>query len=87
MLSFDRPLFVIETPQRIEPARLQDVPEAISDLVAELSAITAKLESSLHPATASSLAKMVRIMNTYYSNLSQQDQPGRIYSCVFCAMS
>lgn len=60
---------MIETPQRIEPARLEDVPGAISDLVANLAAITARLEVALHPATAANLAAMVRIMNTYYSNL------------------
>ena len=60
---------VLETPQRIEPARLEEIPEAISDLLAELSAISARLETALHPATAASLAAMVRIMNTYYSNL------------------
>jgi Fic family protein len=59
----------LETPQRIEPARLDDVPEAISDLVAELSAASAKLENALNPRTAASLAQLVRIMNSYYSNL------------------
>jgi Fic family protein len=34
-----------------------------------LSAASAKLESALNPRTASSLAGLVRIMNTYYSNL------------------
>ena len=59
----------METVQRIEPARLDDVPEHIANLVAELSAAAAKLEHSLNPRTAESLAEMVRIMNTYYSNL------------------
>jgi Fic family protein len=59
----------LETPQRIEPARLDDVPEAVSDLVAELSAASAKLENALNPRTAASLAQLVRIMNSYYSNL------------------
>lgn len=58
-----------ETPQRIEPARLEDVPEKISDLLAELSAASAKLENALNPRTAASLAQLVRIMNSYYSNL------------------
>lgn len=58
-----------ETPQRIEPARLEDIPEAISDVVADLSAASAKLENSLHPRTAANLAHLVRIMNSYYSNL------------------
>ena len=58
-----------ETPQRIEPARLEDVPEVISDAVAELAATAAKLGSALHPRTAANLADFVRIMNSYYSNL------------------
>ena len=59
----------VESPSRIEPTRLEDVPEAISDVVAELSAASAKLAHSLNPRTASNLADLVRIMNTYYSNL------------------
>ncbi len=64
----------METVQRIEPARLDDVPEHVADLVAELSAAAAKLEHSLAPRTALSLAEMVRIMNTYYSNLIEGNQ-------------
>src|SRR5436309_2520671 len=60
---------VIESVSPIEPARLEDTPEAISDVVAELSGEAAKLGKSLHPRTASNLADLVRIMNTYYSNL------------------
>jgi len=59
----------IESPARIEPARLEDVPEAVADLVAELSAASAKLSHALHPRTAANLASLVRIMNSYYSNL------------------
>ncbi|TIR26199.1 MAG: Fic family protein [Mesorhizobium sp.] len=58
-----------ESVQRIEPARLVDVPETISDAVAELSAASATLGNSLHPLTAANLADLVRLMNTYYSNL------------------
>jgi Fic family protein len=58
-----------ESTSRIEPTRLETIPVAISDLVAELAAATATLESSLHPRTAANLAGLVRIMNTYYSNL------------------
>jgi Fic family protein len=64
----------METVQRIEPARLDDVPEHIANLIAELSAAAAKLEHSLAPRTALSLAEMVRIMNTYYSNLIEGNQ-------------
>ena len=60
---------VLETVERIEPARLEDLPEAISDVVAELSAAAAKLGHALNPQTAANLAGLVRIMNTYYSNL------------------
>jgi Fic family protein len=60
---------VPESVSRIEPARLEDIPEALSDVVAELSGETAKLGNSLHPRAASNLAGLVRIMNTYYSNL------------------
>ena len=59
----------LETPQRIEPARLENTSEAISDVVAELSATSATLGKSLHPKTAANLADLVRVMNTYYSNL------------------
>jgi Fic family protein len=45
------------------------LPEAISDVVAELSAAAAKLGHALNPQTAANLAGLVRIMNTYYSNL------------------
>ena len=64
-----RPITKGESVQRIEPARLEDVPEPISDVVAELAAASAALGRSLHPRTAENLAGVVRIMNTYYSNL------------------
>jgi Fic family protein len=59
----------IESVQRIEPARLEEAPEAIANVVAELSAASAKLGHALHPHTAANLARLVRVMNTYYSNL------------------
>lgn len=65
----DRPIRPVETAYRFEPARLENPPEAVADLVAELSASSAKLGQSLHPRTAANLAGLVRIMNTYYSNL------------------
>jgi Fic family protein len=58
-----------ETVDRIEPALLEDAPVEITDVVAELSAKAAILGAALHPKTASNLADLVRIMNTYYSNL------------------
>src|SRR6201984_3129048 len=58
-----------ETPYRIEPTRLEEIPEAISDVIAELSAASATLGAVLNPPTAANLADLVRMMNTYYSNL------------------
>ncbi|MEO8320784.1 MAG: Fic family protein, partial [Bradyrhizobium sp.] len=59
----------IETPQRIEPARPEETSEATADVVADLSAASARLGKGLHPLTAANLADLVRLMNTYYSNL------------------
>src|SRR5260370_13798759 len=61
-----------ESAQRIEPARLEEVPELISDVVAELAAASAKLGHGLNPRTAANLAGLVRIMNSYYSNLIER---------------
>ncbi|MFY9640095.1 MAG: Fic family protein [Rhodomicrobium sp.] len=71
MKNEDRPknASVLESVQRIEPARLEEAPEAISDLVAEIAAASAKLGHGLNARTAGNLADLVRIMNTYYSNL------------------
>ena len=60
---------MLETPARIEPARLEQPTAAIADVIAELSGAAARLETALHPRTAGALADLVRIMNTYYSNL------------------
>ena len=60
---------IIETVQRIEPAHLEEMSSQIADVIAELSAKSAALAQSLHPGTAANLADLVRLMNTYYSNL------------------
>ena len=59
----------VESVTRIEPARLEDAPGRLTDLVAELASEAERLGHGLHPATAANLAALVRIMNTYYSNL------------------
>lgn len=59
----------VETVTRIEPARLEEPTAVIADVIAELSAAAATLGRALHPRTAANLADLVRIMNTYYSNL------------------
>lgn len=53
---------------RIEPCRVDPIPEAISDAVTQLSTEANALGKRLHPATAAALANVVRAMNTYYSN-------------------
>jgi Fic family protein len=68
-MSEHRPDPAVETVQRIEPARLEQPPEQVADLVAELAAQSAKLGRHLHSRTAANLADLVRVMNTYYSNL------------------
>lgn len=57
------------SPTQIEPARIEALTGDLPDLVAELSAKAEALGSMLHPKTAANLAGLVRIMNTYYSNL------------------
>jgi Fic family protein len=48
---------------------LEDPTGPIADVVAELTAAAATLGRALHPKTAAHLADLVRIMNTFYSNL------------------
>jgi len=52
----------IESVQSIEPARVEEVAEIITDVIAELSASAAELSHTLHPHTATNLAGIVRIM-------------------------
>jgi Fic family protein len=68
-MPLDRPGDGVENVQRIEPARVENPTEPLADLIADLSAASAKLGRSLHTRTAANLADLVRIMNTYYSNL------------------
>src|SRR5437870_10674449 len=68
-MSPNRPDELLKSVQRIEPARVENPPERVADLAAELSAASAKLGRSLHARTAANLTDLVRIMNTYYSNL------------------
>lgn len=63
-MNTPRPKRAAQTPYRIEPARLENPPEHVADLAAELAAKSATLGSSLHPRTAANLADLVRIMNT-----------------------
>jgi len=66
----------LETVQRIEPARLEEANEAITDVIADLATASATLGRAFHPRTAANLAGLVRIMNTYYSNLIEATARG-----------
>lgn len=58
-----------EETSRLEPARIDILAGDLPDLVAELAAKAEGLGRALHPRTAANLADLVRLMNTYYSNL------------------
>jgi Fic family protein len=58
-----------EDPSRIEPVSLVHPSEAVLNVLADLSAAAASFGAALHPRTSGHLADLVRIMNTYYSNL------------------
>ena len=58
-----------EHPSRLEPTRLAHPSEAVLNVLADLTGVAASLGATLHPRTAGHLADLVRIMNTYYSNL------------------
>jgi len=59
----------VESLDRIEPTRLEDIPERLADLAAQVAESAAVLGHHLHTRTAAHLAGLVRIMNAYYSNL------------------
>lgn len=60
---------LLESPSRFEPALLPDISPRVADAIAAVSAEAATLGRALHPRTAANLADLVRLMNTYYSNL------------------
>src|SRR5713101_161130 len=59
----------LETVGRFEPALLEQLTSPVTDLIAEIAATSAALGKALHPKSAANLADLVRLMNTYYSNL------------------
>ena len=59
----------LETTDRIEPALLDGATAQIADVLADLTARASTLGAALHPRTAQQLAALVRVMNSYYSNL------------------
>jgi Fic family protein len=63
------PRKALETVARIEPTLLEDTPVVLADFSTAIATASATLGARLHPRTAANLADMVRITNTYYSNL------------------
>lgn len=61
---------MLETPARIEPLFFEDsIPAGLADLTVELQREASDLGRRLHPESAAELADLVRMMNSYYSNL------------------
>jgi hypothetical protein len=61
---------MLETPARIEPLFFDNaVPTVLADLAIELQKAASELGRGLHPESAAELADLVRVMNSYYSNL------------------
>ena len=59
-----------ETPYHFEPAFLEGtIPGELLDLTVDMTAASLKLPGRLPPAAVRELADLVRIMNSYYSNL------------------
>ncbi|MFM8988121.1 MAG: Fic family protein, partial [Alphaproteobacteria bacterium] len=54
---------LIETPSRLEPCLIDEARGELLDLVAALPAAASALGGRLHPQTAASLARLVRVMN------------------------
>lgn len=63
-----------ESPSRIEPCHLQDIPPSLSDAIVGLVGVAKDLGSRLDPKTAASLAELVSMMNCFYSNLIEGDR-------------
>lgn len=61
---------MLETPARIEPCGIEEaVPDALSDLVLKIKVAAGDLGSDLHEDTAAELRGVMRIANSFFSNL------------------
>lgn len=59
----------METPFRIEPTHLESIPARLADAISEVTHLSTQLSQRLHPTTAANLAELLRLTNSYYSNL------------------
>lgn len=61
---------MLETPTRIEPCLFgDDVPRVLADLAVEIQREAATVGNGLNQDSLAELADLVRMMNSYYSNL------------------
>ena len=58
-----------ENPSRIEPCSIEGLPIALSNVVADVVSEGTALGNRMHPQSARGLARLVALMNCYYSNL------------------
>ena len=60
----------METSARIEPCGIEgSIPEALADLVVSVRTAASEIGRGLHPSSLRELRSMIRVMNSYYSNL------------------
>jgi len=59
----------VEAPYRIEPTRLESFSEGLANTLTEVMRSSTELSQRLHPATAANVAELLRLTNSYYSNL------------------
>ena len=61
---------MLETPSRIEPCFFEtEIPQDLADLSVEIQREASALGNALNPESAAELSDLVRMMNSYYSNL------------------
>ncbi|MGH6890303.1 MAG: hypothetical protein ACREHF_14100 [Rhizomicrobium sp.] len=84
LTDYHAKFFAHELTKRSASDSVEKLASVLADaqvVVAELSGEAAKLGKSLHPRTASNLADLVRIMNTYYGNLIEGHKCLAAISC------
>lgn len=60
---------MIVAPTRIEPARIEEIAPDLADAALELANAAASLGRNLSPVTLEQVADLIRIVNSYYSNM------------------
>jgi Fic family protein len=68
-MHLGRIIIGVETPFRIEPTHLESIPARLADALSEVTHLSTQLSQRLHPTTAANLTDLLRLTNSYYSNL------------------